>query len=446
MGDDKFRAEIECMHSVREMIRQLDAEKRDAFIKGLVESGAGSPNDWLLTARDAQLPPRGGWSVWLFLGGRGCGKTHALSASVHLAIRAGLGRLNFVAPTASDAYDVNIAGASGVIATAGNGPVPRWVPSRRRLEWPNGAQCVFYSGDEPDQLRGPQCQLCLIDEIARMPKQAEVFSNADLGLRLGSSPRMIIATTPRPTPLIKQLVKSDRLVLTTGSTFDNKQLPPAYLQRMRDSYEGTRLGRQELMGTLLLDPENALFKDAWLAHDEVPKEMIEQVSVGVDPSGGADVVGIVVGALLVDGRLAVLADHSLKASTPGQWGDAVVAAHDKYDADDVCVEVNFGGDMATDVVKQAAERAHQAGNRPHNMIRIREVTASRGKVLRAEPVSLMYEKARVLHRHSLDLLEAEMLQFHRGWDAKVDGSPNRLDAAVHVLTRLSKVITSIPIA
>jgi phage terminase large subunit-like protein len=240
--------------------------------------------------------------------------------------------------------------------TCGRGPLPRWIPSKRRIEWPNGSTCIFYSAEEPESLRGPQARLCLIDELARMRQQAEVFDQANMGLRLGPAPRMLIATTPRPTPLIKKLVTQDRVAITTGSTFDNEaHLSPAFLKRIRDLYEGTRLGRQELNGALLLDPQNALFRDDWIHRDPVPEELIEQASVGVDPSGGGDEVGIVVGALLTDGRLAVLADRSLTAASPGQWGDEVVKAYDEFDCDDAVVELNFGGDMATDVVRPRPE-------------------------------------------------------------------------------------------
>jgi phage terminase large subunit-like protein len=103
----------------------------------------------------------------------------------------------------------------------------------------------------------------------------------------------------------------------------------------------------------------------------------------------------------------VLADRTTIGS-PAQWGEAVVRCHDDFDADDVVVEVNFGGDMATEVVKQAAERVHQRGERESNLIRVKEVSASRGKAMRAEPISLLYEKGRVLHRRGLDQLEGEI--------------------------------------
>jgi phage terminase large subunit-like protein len=245
---------------------------------------------------------------------------------------------------------------------------------------------------------------------------------------------------------MKRLVAMDDIRITTGSTFDNAEhLSAGFLKKVRELYEGTRLGRQELQGAMILDPQNALFKDDWLIRDEVAEDLIEQVTVGVDPSGGDDEVGIVASALLRDGRFAVLADRTTTGS-PAQWGEAVVRCHDDFDADDVVVEVNFGGDMATEVVKQAAERVHQRGERDSNLIRIREVSASRGKVTRAEPISLLYEKQRVLHRHGFDQLEGEMMAFSREWDRSVDGSPNRLDAMVWGLTRLSKVITHIPIA
>src|SRR6516225_6752364 len=109
--------------------------------------------------RDAQLPPPDLSWCWLFLGGRGAGKSHSMSAAVHTAVRAGLKRIHFIAPTTTDFHDVNVEGKSGLFATCGRDPRPRWVASRRRLEWPNGAMCVFFSGEEPESLRGPQCEI-----------------------------------------------------------------------------------------------------------------------------------------------------------------------------------------------------------------------------------------------------------------------------------------------
>src|SRR6516164_9404746 len=291
----------ERMHQLRQDINEMTPEEVDELIRGLGDDAA---EDWVFAARDAQLPPPDLSWCWLFLGGRGAGKSHSMTAAVHTAVRAGISRIHFIAPTTSDFHDVNIEGKSGIFATCGRDPRPRWVSSRRRLEWPNGAMCVFFSGEEPESLRGPQCELAVIDEIGRMRYQQAVFDNMMLGLRLGDRPRVLLATTPRTTPFMKKLVAMDDIRITTGSTYDNAaHLSADFLKKVRELYEGTRLGRQELQGAMILDSQNALFKDDWLIHNDVPEDIIEQVTVGVDPSGGNDEVGIVASALLNDGKV-----------------------------------------------------------------------------------------------------------------------------------------------
>ena len=431
------------MHRMREAFSNLSESERLALARSLSDNVA---RDWVIQARDAQLPPETLDWCWLFMGGRGTGKSMALSGAIHSAVRAGLRTINLVAPTAADYADTNVEGVSGLLATSDAGERPRWVPSRRRLEWANGAKVIMFSGEEPESLRGAQCELVVIDEVARMRYAQQVFDMAMFGCRLGDKPRILLGTTPRTTPFMKNLIKMKGVSITKGSTFDNAaHLPPDFISKIREVYEGTRLGRQELSGEMILNPENALFKDEWLQRADVTEEMLEQVTVGVDPSGGGDAIGIVAAALLTDGRYAVLADRTVSGS-PATWGDAVVRAHDDFDADDVVVEINFGGVMAAEVIRSAADRMHAHGLRPNNLIRVKEVNASRGKVMRAEPISLLYEKGRVLHRRGLDKFEAEMLAFSRDSDPKVDGSPNRLDACVWALTRLCKIVIDIPIA
>jgi phage terminase large subunit-like protein len=441
MADRLLRA-IRDMHQLRADIRAMSPESREELINSLGDEAA---NDWSFQARDAQLPPDDLDWCWLFMAGRGSGKTHSMSNAIHMGVRAGLTRINLIAPTAADYLAVNLEGPGGIRNTCGNDPVPRWIGFKRKLEWPNGAECLFFSGEEPDSLRGKEAELCVVDEIAAMRYQQAVFDMAMMGLRLGDKPRLMIATTPKPTPFMKKLIAMRGIRITAGSTFDNaKHLSAAFLDKMREIYEGTRMGRQELQGLMLLDPQNALFKDQWLHHDDIVEDRIEQVTVGVDPSGGADEVGIIASALLNDRMYGVLADRTSNGS-PAEWGEAAVKCHDDFNADDIVVETNFGGDMATEVIRQAAERLHDRGERPDNLISIKEVSASRGKAMRAEPISLLYEKGRVLHRRGLDQLEGEMMTFSRDWDRAVDGSPNRLDAAVWGLTRLSKIVTDIPL-
>lgn len=439
---DRFLAEVRRLHDMRRQVRALNDEQLQTFMN---VAGDEAADEWVFQSRDAQLPPYDcGW-CWLFLGGRGTGKSRSMSGAAHLAVRAGIKRIHLIAPTTADVHDVNLEGPAGILSTAGNDARPRFVASKRRLEWPNGAIATLFSGEEPESLRGPQCELAIVDEIGRMRYQQQVFDMAMMGLRLGDLPRLLIATTPRVTPFMKKLVAMSGISITTGSTYDNAaHLAPSFIEKIKELYEGTRLGRQELNGAMILDPVNALFKDDWLIHDDIDENVIEQATVGVDPSGGGDEVGIVVAALLNDKRYGVLADRSLSGS-PAEWGDAVVKAHDDFRADDVVVETNFGGDMATEVIKQAADRAAQSQKRPDNLIRIKVVSASRGKVMRAEPISLLYEKGRVLHRRGLDQYEGEMMAFSRDWDRKVDGSPNRLDAGVWALSRLAKVVLDIPI-
>jgi phage terminase large subunit-like protein len=238
---------------------------------------------------------------------------------------------------------------------------------------------------------------------------------------------MIATMTPRPTPLLLRLVEMEGVTITRGTTFDNAaHLSADALDRLRKNYENSRQWLQEIMGELILTPEDGLFRSEWIRHDSVREDLIEQVTVGVDPSGSKDEVGIVVAALLSDGRLAVLADRTI-SGTPLAWGEAAVRAHDDFSADDVAVETNYGGAMAVDVIKQAAVRLHEKGERESNAIRVRETVASRGKVMRAEPVSLLFEQGRVLMRPGMPKLETEMLRFSRDWNRDRDGSPNRLE-------------------
>jgi phage terminase large subunit-like protein len=439
---DLFLNEIRKMHELRAKLRSLSPEEA-ARLKAELGAFARS---WPIAASEAQLPPEDLDWLWLYMAGRGAGKTHAGSCSIHAAVRAGLGRIHAVAPTTADIWDVMVEGPSGLMKTYGSGPIPQIIRYRKRLEWPNGATCTFFSGEEPDSLRGPQCQLCYIDELAKMRYAQDVFDQARMGLRLGERPRMIITTTPRPSSFMKTLIAMPGVSIARGTTFDNAaNLSADFLTRIREANQNSRQWLQEIQGEMILEPEDALSKSEWLIHHDVPEELIEQVTVGVDPSGGGDMIGIVAAALLTDGRFAVLADRSISGS-PAQWGDAVVRAADNYDADDVVVETNYGGAMALEVVKSAAVRLHERGERPTGMIRVREITSSRGKALRAEPVSLLFEQGRVLMRRGMHKLEAEMLAFSRSWDRAVDGSPDRVDALVFAITRLSKVITSIPIA
>ena len=246
------------------------------------------------------------------------------------AVRAGYRRMHLVCPSFRDVIDVMVDGPTGILATAPPGERPRWVASRHRVEWENGATVTCFSAENYEALRGPQCQLALVDELAKMTEAEDVFAGVMYGLRLGpDKPRLIVASTPRPTAFWKRLIKMPGVVVTGGSTFDNaRNLPADFLEQITELYDGTRMGRQELYGELLLDVPGALFKEEWLRRAEVPAELLESSTVGVDPSSGtvkSDATGIVVAAMLKGGKeYAILEDCTI--GSPGLWGDTVVSA------------------------------------------------------------------------------------------------------------------------
>ena len=309
---------------------------------------------------------------------------------------------------------------------------PAYEPSKRRLTWANGAVATMFSAEEPERLRGPQAEIMWADELAAWKYLRETWDMAMFGLRLGDRPQSCVTTTPKPLPLIREIIKDARTVVTRGSTFDNAgNLAPSFLQTIRDKYEGTRLGRQELNAELLDDFPGALWTramiDAALANVSVPD--LQRVVVAIDPSGTAgetddgDSVGIVVAGKGVDGLAYVLADRTCKLS-PAGWGKRAVDAADEFNADRIIAERNFGGAMVEAVIKTAG------GKVPY-----REVTASRGKIVRAEPIAALYEQGRVKHLPGLTDLEDQMCAM-TGEGYMGNGSPDRADALVWALTEL----------
>lgn len=402
--------------------------------------------DWYANARKEQLWPVGQWFVWLLLGGRGSGKTRsAVEALIDRVFQGYWQRSALVARTSADARDVLVEGESGVMAKCPDDFRPRYEPSKRRLIWPNGALSTLYSADEPDLLRGPQHDGAIVDELATW-KQLDAWSNLLLGLRLGSDPRIIVATTPRPTALIRQIARDPRTRLSSMTTYDNLvNLSPTFQDQVLTRYEGTRLGRQELMGEILEDVEGALWSVAQLEALKVVKppqkrwldialndwayaDDLQRIAVGVDPAStsgpDSDETGIVVAAKGNDGRGYVLADRTLRG-TPNEWGRRVIQAVIDFKADCVVLETNQGGEMAEQVILTAARAMGVT-------VRIKKVHAAQSKRLRAEPIAALYEQGKCSHLLGLDKLEDEMTSY------TVDSgfSPDRLDSLVHVLTEL----------
>ncbi len=374
------------------------------------------------------------------MAGRGFGKTRTGAEWVREQIKMGKSRIALIAPTASDARDVMVEGESGLLAVcwagdkSANGDMlgrPSYEPSKRRVTWANGAVATLFSAEEPERLRGPQHEAMWCDELAAWKYLRETWDMAMFGLRLGNDPRTIITTTPKPLPLIKEIIKDPTTVVTKGSTFDNSgNLAPKFLQTIKDKYEGTRLGRQELDAEILDDLPGALWSRTEMdEHRLMQAPELIRVVVSVDPSGTAgegddgDSIGIVVAGKGVDGRAYVLADYSCKLSPDG-WGRRAVEAYRRFTANILVAERNFGGAMVQHVIKTVDKT-----------VAYKEVTASRGKVARAEPVAALYEQGKVSHIGSLPQLEDQMCLI--GPEGFIgEGSPDRADALVWALTEL----------
>jgi predicted phage terminase large subunit-like protein len=389
--------------------------------------------NWRVKARPSQLPPVGDdWNGWVNKAGRGYGKTWVGSCWTNeLAETGQASRIALIGATASDVRDTMIEGQSGIIATAPERNRPNYEPSKRRLTWPSGAVATAFSSEEAERLRGPQHDFLWADELAAWNDPQSTWDMAMFGLRLGRHPRWLVTTTPKPLKLLKELIARDDVRTTSGSTFENAQnLAPTFLEAIRIRYEGTRLGRQELNAELLEDVQGALWSrqmidDAALKAAALPD--MARVVVAVDPSGTAgdkgDSVGIVVAGKGVDGKAYVLADRTCKLSPDG-WGRRVVDAYREFKADRIIAEKNFGGAMVEHVIRSVDAS-----------VSYREVTASRGKIARAEPVAALYEQGRVKHAHAFPELEDELCAMTSAGYVG-DGSPDRADALVWALTEL----------
>ncbi len=405
---------------VREMLAGISPEELQAL-----------RYDWETWARPEQLPPdEGDWTVFLYLAGRGAGKTRSAAEWVRkVAMRHPGCRIAVVARTAADVRDVCVEGESGILAVHPPGDRPLYEPSKRRITWRNGAQATCYSADEPDLLRGPQHHFAWCDELATWERLEDTFANLRLGLRLGDHPRNFVSTTPRPLPLLRELLKIKTTIVRRGSTFDNAaNLAPSALAEFRARYEGTRLGRQELYAEILDDVPGALWTRSMLDGSRVKEAPdLVRVVVAVDPavtSGeDSDETGIVVAGRSADGHFYVLADRSCRLSPDG-WARRAVAAFDELEADRLVAETNQGGDMVASTIRTV---------RPALPVTL--VRATRGKRVRAEPIAALYEQGRVHHVGAFQELEDQMCSFTP--DAILEKSPDRVDAAVWALTELS---------
>jgi len=408
--------------------------------------------DWIMTslpwqffARRDQLPPPGDWQIWLMQAGRGAGKTRAGSEwAFEQAVAHPGWHVGVLSPTNDDLNRVTFDGPSGLMRLVERFPQLVRKVARRpwQIEFRNSSRIQSFTGEAYERLRGPQHHAFWADELAGMARVADAaFEQVMFGLRLGRNPKVLLTSTPRVIALFQRLnerfAQGDPVVaMTRASTMDNAaNLSQLAIDELRASYEGTRLGEQELYGKLLLDVPGALWRDEFFQQVSMP-DHLDRIVVGVDPSGAADAksksdeIGIVVAALRkgrtkADDRYYIIEDATMIGS-PQAWGTRVVTAFDQWEADRVVAEVNFGGAMVEATIKQSDDS-----------VPVTLVTASRGKAIRAEPISALYEQGRVFHvGRTFAKMEAQCC--HMTSSGYVgDGSPDRLDAMVWAMTELT---------
>lgn len=392
---------------------------------------------WEITRRPNQTPPDGSWLIWLLLGGRGAGKTRAGAEWVLEQVKAGARRVALVAPTYYDAREVMIDGESGLLNIGDELDRPEYLPTRRLLQWPNGAIGQVFSAEDPDGLRGPQFDLAWADEFCAWAYPEDTLSNLRLGLRLGSDPKLVITTTPKPNAALQKLMSEPGVEISRATTKDNeKNLSPAFMRSVYEIYGGTRLGRQELDGEIIEDAEGALWTRALIDSvlvSSAPKDL-QKIVVAIDPpvtSGPkADACGLVVAGRIGSGaqaRVFILHDGTMQGLRPDKWAALAVDSWRQWDADYLLAEVNQGGEMVKSILQAIGSE-----------VPVRTVYASKSKVARAEPVAALYEQGKVKHVGCFPALEDElcMMGAHEGQKTNMRKSPDRADALVWAVTDL----------
>jgi phage terminase large subunit-like protein len=406
-----------------------------------------------------QVPPPGNWYGWLLLAGRGAGKTDACAEYIarHIAGPPCLPGpvphwVGIIAPTQGDAVTACVSGPSGIKAHDPTAVGPITTAGGTVVRWPNGSQAKLYGANSPEDVErlraGGNTCVAWLEEFAAWRHMQDAFDQLRFGLRSGPRPHWVASTTPKPKPLLKRLMQGEipNVVTTTATMYDNPHLPQHIRDMLEDAYAGTDLGEQELYGRLLDEIKNALWRRKFLAAgrmrlDDLP-DLIRR-TVGVDPSGGAGEQGIVVTAksgLLLPGLLPgpeldpdepapvgaprpqphgfVLDDRSCQLPPEG-WGQRAVQAAIDWEAEDVAVEVNYGGDQAIAVIRTAMEKLGVD-------IPIRKVRASQGKAIRAQPVAALSAQGRWHHAGTFPELEDQLAT----WYPELGWSPDRLDALV----------------
>jgi phage terminase large subunit-like protein len=387
------------------------------------------------------------WFEWLIMAGRGWGKTRTGAEFVKWRndhIGAGH-RVALIGRTAADVRDTMIEGESGLLRCYRRSERPNYLPSKRRVEFDNGGVAFCYSSEEPDSLRGPQHHTGWVDELATFYALDTVISNYRLGMRLGNHPRCVITTTPQPHPELRKIITDPKTVMTTGTTYDNlANLATVFLDNVLRKYEGTSLADQELLGRYLDEAEGALWSRKLIERQRATPDLVApyvhemETAVAIDPAGklksarkgtATAETGIIVAGRLDDEGF-VLDDLS-GHHTPAAWARIALGAAIKWNAGYIVAEQNNGWDMVESTLRMVMADMRRAGEPLPRGIKIRPVTASKGKRTRAEPIATLSERGLWWFAGMFVELEDQCATWDPGQD-----SPDRLDAMVWVASHL----------
>ncbi len=443
--------------TVDELLDLPDEEVAALLATMSAEELAAFSNDWETWARDNQKAPPGNWQVWLNLGGRGAGKTRTGAEWVHQkAMELPGSRGCLLGATGSDVRETMIEGVSGILSTMKAENPCVYEAGRQRVVWKNGTIGKAFTAEKPNRLRGPQHHWAWPDEIAAWQYPQEAWDMMMLGLRLGMMPQACVTTTPKPIKLIidlfaeategkllrdpmasvELLTRKLPTVIDVSSSFENRaNLSESWYDRTIKAYEGTSLYDQEVLARILTDVQGALWKMALIEAtrirlDPVTLEMpklvdFDRVVVAVDPavtsSKHSNETGIMACARGVNAHGYLLADYSGRWS-PLEWATRAVRAYHYHKADRIVAEKNQGGEMVKTTIHTVDPN-----------VPVKLVDATRGKIVRAEPIAAKYEQHKIHHVGTFGALEAQMTTWTP--DSGLE-SPDRFDALVWGFTEL----------
>lgn len=439
--------------------------------------------DWRFWGRPEQFPPIGDWLTWLVCAGRGFGKTRIGAEWVREEVEAGVMRIALIGPTAADVRDTMIRGESGILAVFPPHQRPKYEPSKRRITFHTGAEAYLYSAEEPDRLRGPQHERAWCDEPCAWRYLEETIAMLEFGMRLGEQPRVLFTSTPRPIPFFQNLAADAAagkpVAITNGSTLANADnLPATFLAKVLETYQGTRLGEQEIDGKILTTWSGALWQKDWIQHVE-PRPLSKEV-IAIDPAISttrkSDETGIVhAGADTMSPRNFCVVDDISGKWTTSQWAMIALSRYWARPGRKLVAETNRGGDMVKDalltfdastlradgqsiskvgatryrLIEQRTEKRHDPVVLEIDVANFKRLPSSavevvhgyKGKGNRAEGPAALYEQGRGVHFGAFPVLEGQMTQ----WDPTTDpDSPDRLDALVWAALSLGFADPGIP--